>query len=160
MDIPATQLSLFRAGKGNINISVLCDIISDSFAAFPRPGSELNSDMSATPLDLETIASIRALAGDSGDDFLREIIGIFLEDTPLRFAEMDEALRAGDASKLARAAHSIKGSSSNVGALTLRTEAEALEQKSHHSLDGAAEALANLRQEFDRTKLALNALLG
>jgi len=115
--------------------------------------------MSAAPLDPETIASIRALAGDEGDDFLRELIGIFLEDTPLRFAEMDEALRAGDASKLARAAHSIKGSSSNVGALTLRTEAEALEQKSHHGLEGATEAVQRLRQEFVRTKEALNALL-
>ena len=115
--------------------------------------------MSAAPLDPETIASIRALSGDEGDDFLREIIGIFLEDTPLRFAEMDEALRSGDAAKLARAAHSIKGSSSNVGALNLRTEAEALEQKSHHGLEGAAEGVARLRQEFERTKLALNALL-
>ncbi len=115
--------------------------------------------MSATPLDPETIASIRALAGDEGDDFLREIIGIFLEDTPLRFTELDDALRVRDVGKFARAAHSIKGSSSNVGAFLLRGEAEALEQKAHLGWDGAGESIERLRQEFERTKQALSALL-
>jgi HPt (histidine-containing phosphotransfer) domain-containing protein len=115
--------------------------------------------MSATPLDLETIASIRSLGGDEGDDFLREIVGIFLEDTPLRFVELEEALKAGDAGKFARAAHSIKGSSSNVGALSLRSEAEALEQQAHQSLAGVDGAVIRLKAEFERAKAALNALL-
>jgi HPt (histidine-containing phosphotransfer) domain-containing protein len=115
--------------------------------------------MSAAPLDPEIIASIRALAGDEGDDFLREIIGIFLEDTPLRFTELEDALRLQDTAKFARAAHSIKGSSSNVGALGLRAEAEALEQKTLQGWDGAAESIERLKQEFERTRQALKALL-
>jgi len=115
--------------------------------------------MSASPLDPETIASIRALAGDGGDDFLREIIGIFLEDTPLRVTELEDALRAGDTPKFARAAHSIKGSSSNVGALLLRSEAEAVEKHAQESLAGAQPAVDRLKAEFERAKQALTALL-
>ena len=115
--------------------------------------------MSAAPLDPEIITSIRALGGDGGDDFLREIIGIFLEDTPLRFIELEDALRVQDTGKFARVAHSIKGSSSNVGAIGLHAEAEALEQKAHQGWDGAAESIERLKQEFERTKQALNALL-
>jgi HPt (histidine-containing phosphotransfer) domain-containing protein len=115
--------------------------------------------MPSSPLDPETIASIRALAGDEGDDFLREIVGIFLEDTPLRINELDEALLAGDVAKFARAAHSIKGSSSNVGALALRAEAEGVEQQARRNLDGAAENILRLRAEFERTKVALGELL-
>jgi len=116
--------------------------------------------MSSSPLDAETIANIRALAGEEGEDFLREIVTIFLEDTPLRLNELDEALKAADAPKFARAAHSIKGSSSNVGAVRLRAEAEAMERKAHLGLDGAAEAVVRLREEFERTKQALTELIG
>jgi HPt (histidine-containing phosphotransfer) domain-containing protein len=115
--------------------------------------------VSPAPLDPEIIASIRALGGSGGDDFLREIIGIFLEDTPLRFTELEDALRVKDAVKFTRAAHSIKGSSSNVGAIGLRAEAEVLEQKAHHGLDGAAESIERLKQEFARTEQSLRALL-
>jgi HPt (histidine-containing phosphotransfer) domain-containing protein len=115
--------------------------------------------MSAAPLDPEIIASIRSLGGDEGDDFLREIIGIFLEDTPLRFTELEDALRLQDTAMFARAAHSIKGSSSNLGAIGLRAEAEALEQDAVQGLDGAAASIARLKQEFERTKQALNSLL-
>jgi len=116
--------------------------------------------MPSSPLDAETIASIRALGGAEGDDFLREIVGIFLEDTPLRFNELDQALREADATKFARAAHSIKGSSSNVGAVRLRAEAETTEKQAHVGLEGAAEAVVRLREEFERTKEALTELIG
>jgi HPt (histidine-containing phosphotransfer) domain-containing protein len=116
--------------------------------------------MTPAPLDTQAIANIRALGGDEGDDFLREIVGIFLEDTPLRINELDEALIAGDRAKFARAAHTIKGSSSNVGAVGLSSEAETLERKSRDNLDGAAQAVERLRQEFERTKQALNELIG
>ena len=48
--------------------------------------------------------------------FLREIITIFLEDTPQRMDEMQAALAASDAPAYSRAAHSIKGSAANLGA--------------------------------------------
>lgn len=103
---------------------------------------------SALPPDLdpEAIANLRAL-GDEGDDtFLREIIGIYLEDTPLRLADIRAAAAKGDTALYTRSAHTIKGSSSNVGAARVRSLAEQLEQRSKVE---PHEALTPLLQELE-----------
>ena len=74
-------------------------------------------------IDLQAIENLRALNPGDNDEFLREIVGIFLEDTPQRIAELEQSLAAGDVPKFTRAAHSIKGSSSNLGAMLLRSAA-------------------------------------
>ncbi|MDE3085062.1 MAG: Hpt domain-containing protein, partial [Verrucomicrobiota bacterium] len=71
-------------------------------------------------LDPEALNNLRSLDPDGGDAFLREVTGIFLEDTPKRLAELDRSLTAGDAPTFIRAAHSIKGASANLGATALR----------------------------------------
>src|SRR3954470_8416848 len=78
-------------------------------------------------IDPQAIQNLRALNPGDNDEFLREITTIFLEDTPLRIAELDQSLASGDVTKFTRAAHSIKGSSSNLGAMALRAVAEQLE---------------------------------
>lgn len=82
------------------------------------------------PIDPEAIENLRALNPDDGDGFLRDIIGIFLEDTPARIAELRESLTSGDTIRFTRAAHSIKGSASNLGANQLRVIAGDLEHRS------------------------------
>jgi HPt (histidine-containing phosphotransfer) domain-containing protein len=111
-------------------------------------------------LDPAAIENLRSLnPGDRGE-FLREIIGIFLEDTPQRLAELDECLAKGDAARFSRAAHSIKGSSSNLGANALRDVAGQLEHRSQkEGLADVATQLANLKAEFDRAKVELDRLL-
>ena len=116
---------------------------------------------SALIIDPQAIENLRALNPGDNDDFLREIAGIFLEDTPLRIAELGESFEAGDVTKFARAAHSIKGSSANLGAVALRTVAEKLEHEARTSgirdLGGLVE---QLRAEFTRAESALGALIG
>ena len=72
-------------------------------------------------IDMQAINGLRELSPDAPDEFLRELIEIYLQDTPLRMAELDEALLKNDLPALTRAAHTIKGSSSNFGA-TLFTQ--------------------------------------
>src|SRR5882724_4394683 len=81
-------------------------------------------------IDPEAIENLRALSPDDGDVFLKDIIGIFIEDTPARIAELRQALTEADGVRFTRAAHSIKGSSSNLGAIALRDIAADLEHKS------------------------------
>jgi HPt (histidine-containing phosphotransfer) domain-containing protein len=117
--------------------------------------------MSDLPIiDPQAIENLRALTPDDNDEFLREIAGIFLEDTPQRLTELQESLAAGDAPKFTRAAHSIKGSSSNLGAAALRAAAEKLEHHSHRS--GLAEVgplMEAVKTEFARAKVELDKLL-
>lgn len=119
--------------------------------------------MSSVPLpdlDPEAIANLRAL-GDEGDDtFLQEIIGIYLQDTPLRLADIRVAATSGDKALYTRAAHTIKGSSSNVGAVRVRALAEQLEQRSKVEPHAALEPLlAELEGAFARASAALRELL-
>lgn len=117
--------------------------------------------MDTTVIDPEAIANLRALNPDDHDEFLREIVGIFLEDTPARIAELDHSLAAADTPRFIRAAHSIKGSSSNLGASRLRHEAELLERHSRdRGLAGTAPLIASVKAEFARARQELTTLIG
>ena len=117
---------------------------------------------SSTPPDLdpEAISNLRAL-GDEGDDsFLKDIIGIYLEDTPIRLADMRAAAARGDTALYTRSAHTIKGSSSNVGAMAVRALAERLEHRSKTEPHAALESdLSELETTFARTAVALRAVI-
>ena len=107
-------------------------------------------------IDPQAIENLRALTPGDHDEFLREIVGIFLEDTPKRIAELDQSLAGDDPLRFTRAAHSVKGSSSNLGAMALRAVAERLEQQSKQSgLTGLEPMLAELKDEFARADAAL-----
>ena len=112
-------------------------------------------------IDPQAIENLRALNPGDNDEFLREITGIFMEDTPRRLAELDRSLEQGDAQTFTRAAHSIKGSSANVGASSVRAVAEKLE---HHArtqgLAGAGPLLSELKNEYARAETELGKLVG
>lgn len=111
-------------------------------------------------IDAQAIENLRALNPDDNDEFLREIAGIFLEDTPLRIQELEESLAAADLPKFARAAHSIKGSSSNLGAMTLRAAAEKLEHHARTSGLKEVNGMVNaIKDEFARTQTELAKIL-
>lgn len=115
----------------------------------------------ASIIDPQAIENLRALNPGDSDQFLREITGIFLEDTPQRISELDQSLQSGDIPRFTRAAHSIKGSAANLGAVALRTAAEQLEQHSRQQgLANVAPMVATIKTEFARAQTALNKLIG
>jgi histidine phosphotransfer protein HptB len=112
-------------------------------------------------IDAQAIENLRALNPGDGDGFLREITGMFLSDTPLRLVELDQSLAEGDVSRFTRAAHSIKGSSANLGAAALHAAAERLEHQARtHGLVDVEPLMARVKAEFSRANDALTALLG
>lgn len=109
-------------------------------------------------LDPEAIDNIRSLGGGDPEGFLREIIEIFLTDTPARMNDMSATLAAQDLAGFSRAAHSIKGSAANLGAVSLKAAAENAESACRVDLAAGATALDALRAEFVRTRQALEAV--
>jgi HPt (histidine-containing phosphotransfer) domain-containing protein len=110
-------------------------------------------------LDPDAIANLRALGDDGDDAFLKEIIAIYLEDTPLRLADLRAAAASGDRALYSRAAHTIKGSSSNVGAHVVRGLAEKLEHRSKSEPHADLESLRlELEAAFERAAEALRML--
>lgn len=115
--------------------------------------------MPETPaLNPAAIESLRALS--PGDPvFLRELITIYLEDTPRRLAEVESALAKGDGLLLVRAAHTIKGSSGNFGATTLAKLAQEIEAYGKSGdFAGAGAALPAFKTEYARVNAALGQL--
>lgn len=109
-------------------------------------------------LDPEAIENLRALGDDGDDSFLQEVIEIFTTDTPNRIAELRSAHAAGDQTTFTRAAHSIKGSSSNVGARRLGELALSLEKDSRIALTGLDLRIPALEAAFEMTRDALRRL--
>jgi HPt (histidine-containing phosphotransfer) domain-containing protein len=111
-------------------------------------------------IDPQAIANLRSLNPGDNDEFLREIAAIFLEDTPMRITELDQSLIAGDVSKFTRAAHSIKGSSANLGATALKAAAEKLEHQSRtKGLADVSSLVTAIKTEFSRAQSELTALV-
>jgi HPt (histidine-containing phosphotransfer) domain-containing protein len=102
-------------------------------------------------LDPAAIENLRSISPDDGGEFLRELIDIFLADTPLRLAELELACTAGNAKAVTRAAHSLKGSSGAFGATHFTQLAAQLEISSRTGdLTAARDGLSHLRGEFAR----------
>jgi HPt (histidine-containing phosphotransfer) domain-containing protein len=110
-------------------------------------------------LDPVAIENLRMINPDDGGEFMRELIDIFLADTPKRFAEIESALATGNSADLSRAAHSVKGSAGNFGATRLSALAREIELHGKNgAFDAARTALPGLRAEFDRVQPALEQL--
>ena len=111
-------------------------------------------------IDAESIENLRALNPGDGDEFLREIIAIYLEDTPQRIAELEDTLQRGDVAGFTRAAHSVKGSSANLGAMSVKRVAEELEHLSNKKgLADVAGLITALKLQFDVAHAEFSKLL-
>jgi len=94
-----------------------------------------------------------------GDD-AHHIVRVFLEDAPRVLHELEQAALAPDYAALRDAAHSLKSSAANLGAMALSAAARRLELGARtQTLDRPAVAVALLVQEFARARVALRARL-
>ncbi len=119
----------------------------------------VGTDAPSTPaniLDEEVIATLRELPGEGEDDLLTELIDLFVQDAPPRLDEMRRALGVGDARTVAFVAHSLKGSSANIGAPHMAGLCAQLERQGRAgSLEGSEALHAQIEKEFHRVCQAL-----
>lgn len=106
-------------------------------------------------LNLETLKTLQELSDDDDAGFMREIIRTYLENTESRLADARRAHGDGNAAELAVIAHTIKGSSLNVGAVGLAGLMQALEREGRKGLVPDAGRLHSAEVEFARVKSAL-----
>jgi signal transduction histidine kinase/DNA-binding response OmpR family regulator/HPt (histidine-containing phosphotransfer) domain-containing protein len=85
-------------------------------------------------------ASLRHRLGDD-DKLLRSVVRVFLDDLPGRLRAIQGALDRGDLDAIRRAAHALKGSSSNLSAIRLAEAALALERA---AAEGRTDAFDNV----------------
>ena len=100
-------------------------------------------------LDAHVLANLQVL----GDDFFRELVALYLADTPRRLADIRAAAGRGDAAGVARAAHALLSSSGNIGAAKVRDLCIAIEASKE--IDPAL--IRRLEEEYGKAERALRA---
>lgn len=90
---------------------------------------------------------VASTGGDPG--FLTELINSYFASSSELFAQMQKALAENNIDEFRRAAHSLKSTSANLGALRLSSLARELEQMGLvGQLDGAAGKIARAQREY------------
>jgi CheY-like chemotaxis protein len=113
-----------------------------------------------SPIDPAAMANLREL-DDGRDDLLREVIGLFLEETPPRLDTLAAAVGAGDTESLWRAAHALRSGAANLGATRVVRLCDMVEKRGRAgALEGVAELAAELRQAVDAALSALREIGG
>ncbi len=113
-----------------------------------------------TAINLRALDSIRALSKDGGDALVHKVISAYVDDTPQQLATLRTAIAGIDPEQLRRAAHSLKSSSANVGALALAQLCKDMEQLGRaDSTEGASHILRDMEREFQCVRDSLSAIL-
>jgi CheY-like chemotaxis protein len=107
-------------------------------------------------LDENVLAALRQLqvAGEPG--IFEELIGLYLQDTPTQLVALREAVEAGRADAVKTIAHTLRGSSANMGAPRMAAGCSELQDVgASGDLYEAPELLYRLEEEFGRVRAAL-----
>ncbi len=133
---------------------------SAAHTALPETPSESPpiESVAEPAIDSTALARLRKLQPPGSPDIIGELIDLFLRETPAKIAAVRQAVEQRDAAKLAKAAHSLKGSSASLGARALARVCAELETRGKTGeLTAAPDLIAELEAEFERTRLALAA---
>jgi len=118
------------------------DLVPDAIAA----------DAGEQIIDREVLDELRSVLGGEVD----RLIAVFLDDTPQLIIKLEAAAFGPDFSALREAAHSLKSSSANLGAMALSGAAKRVELGARMgTLDRPAVAVAMIAREYERVREAL-----
>jgi HPt (histidine-containing phosphotransfer) domain-containing protein len=109
------------------------------------------SEIFRAPVDLAILASYEKIQLDGEPDLIVELIDLYLEDAPRRVAVMQESLAKWNWLSLKREAHSLRGSSGNLGALQMARICDEIEGIESGNLFASIAALLScLELELER----------
>jgi CheY-like chemotaxis protein/HPt (histidine-containing phosphotransfer) domain-containing protein len=107
-------------------------------------------------VDYTVLAELRQLQPAGDADIVREVVTLFIDDTPPRLATLREAVQRSDFLAIAREAHALKGSCAAVGASQMVAICMELEAGARaNDASDAPHAIAALESAFTRTRTLL-----
>jgi CheY-like chemotaxis protein len=130
-------------------------------ATTPQETDDMTDPELHPVLDRDLVASLKEMGGADDPELFQELVDLFLRETPRLMADLDRAFAAGDLKAVERAAHSLKSSSANLGAVELSNLFREIEMAGRRA-DRAAVAPLALRapEAFQRAEGALRAERG
>ncbi len=112
----------------------------------------LESDAEAT-LDQTVFFNLRKLQQPGTPDIVGTLIDLFLDETPAKLGIVRESVEQGDAPKLTKITHSLKGSSASIGARRMAQVCAELEVLGKSGdLTATPELRLRLDAEFERAR--------
>jgi CheY-like chemotaxis protein/HPt (histidine-containing phosphotransfer) domain-containing protein len=98
-------------------------------------------------------AALESLAHELGPEMLRVVVAAFVAETEARLQALRDAVVDGDADKLYREGHTLKGNSANLGATCMAELALQVETRGREGRVADAEAtVVALETEFERVR--------
>jgi PAS domain S-box-containing protein len=108
-------------------------------------------------IDMQAINDLRELASDT--DMLGELIHIYVSEAPSRLAQINKAISFDDMQALAFAAHTLRGSSSTLGATKLAKQLDQLEIAARRNdADACKQLLPTITSALDEAVTRLKQL--
>ncbi len=109
------------------------------------------------PLDENVLAGLRDLQEEGEPDFLTELIDIYLEDSARLVEEIRSAVKEGEVNRVRNAAHTLKGSSGNLGANAFSRLCYEMELAARNNdIQSARKLLPTLVLEYDQVRERLS----
>jgi CheY-like chemotaxis protein len=107
-------------------------------------------------LDRAAVDGLRALQTNDNPDLFTRIIDAYLDDTPKVLEKMKQAMAADDMFEIAKAAHTLKSSSANVGAVEFSDRCKQLEASARRGSVGMVrELLSDVQAAYTSVESAL-----
>lgn len=101
-----------------------------------------------------------SLGGNNVQETIRELVGIYLAETPAMIATLRTALDQEDHEVWVRLAHTLKSSSAQLGATHLANLCKKLEMEGHSGrVPSGHELVENIAVEYERVRIALDSLV-
>ncbi|OEU56631.1 MAG: hypothetical protein BA871_09720 [Desulfuromonadales bacterium C00003096] len=112
-------------------------------------------------LERHVLDKIRALQRPGKPNILGKIIKLYLENSPGLITTVRESVEQGDGGALCEAAHSLKSSSANLGAIQLAAVCKELKDMGREGrTDGAKALMGRIESEYQSARAALAGELG
>ncbi|MFN6193215.1 MAG: Hpt domain-containing protein [Planctomycetota bacterium] len=110
-------------------------------------------------LDMSVVEELLAIADDGDPELILDLIQMFLDDGPSKVQAVVEGVQSGNFDRAERAAHSLKGSSGNLGAVVLSEICEKLQvAPRHHRQADARQLVPALQTNSEAAEAALRKL--
>jgi signal transduction histidine kinase/DNA-binding response OmpR family regulator len=115
----------------------------------------------AVPVIDETVLEdIRQMSGEQANSLIGNIVELYLQKSPALIDDIHHGVRQGDAEQLFRAAHALKSSSANIGAVRVSEVARQLEKLGRENLlEHVHPHLDVLIQNYEQASVMLKAKL-
>lgn len=107
-------------------------------------------------IDESVLDEIREMSGEQGHSLIENIVELYLQKSPALIDDIHDGAHCGDADRLFRAAHALKSSSANIGAVRVSEAARQLEKLGRDNLlEQVHPHLDTLMETYEQARLTL-----